>query len=52
VYFLMNFLRETYGAKPIVFMTPARCFLRREVDDLVVSAHAKSCPAANRLLIM
>ena len=36
----MNFLRETYGDKPIIFMTPARCFLRREVDDLFPSAHA------------
>ena len=40
VYFLMNFLRETYGNKPIVFMTPARCWLRREVDDLFPSTHA------------
>lgn len=40
VYFLMNFLRETYGDKPIVFMTPARCFLRHEVDDLIPSTHA------------
>ncbi|MBP3391031.1 MAG: SGNH/GDSL hydrolase family protein [Clostridia bacterium] len=50
VYFLMNFLRETYGAKPIVFMTPARCFLRREVDDLVVSAHAKKLPGGKPLI--
>lgn len=41
VYFLMNFLRETYGDKPIVFMTPARCFLRHEVSDLLPSTHAK-----------
>ena len=40
VYFLMNFLRETYGDKPIIFMTPARCYLRREVDDLIPSVHA------------
>lgn len=40
VYFLMNFLRETYGDKPIIFMTPARCFLRHEVDDLIPSTHA------------
>lgn len=39
VYFLMNFLRETYENKPIVFMTPARCFLRHEVDDLIPSVH-------------
>ena len=40
VYFLMNFLRETYGNKPIIFMTPARCLLRHEVDDLYPSTHA------------
>ena len=40
VYFLMNYLREVYGNKPIVFMTPARCFLRHEVDDLFPSVHA------------
>ena len=40
VYFLMNFLRERYNDKPIVFMTPARCWLRREVDDLYPSTHA------------
>ena len=45
VYFLMNFLRETYGDKPIVFMTPARCFLRNTVDDLIPSTHsAKRVP--------
>lgn len=40
VYFLMNLLRETYAAKPIIFMTPARCFLRGNVDDLIPSTHA------------
>ena len=40
VYFLMNFLRETYGDKPIIFLTPARCFLRHQVDDLFPSNHA------------
>ena len=39
VYFLMNFLRENYPNKPLVFMTPARCFLRHEVDDLYPSVH-------------
>lgn len=34
VYFLMNYLRETYGQKPLVFMTPARCHSHKEVDDL------------------
>ena len=40
VYFLMNFLRTTYGDKPIIFLTPARCFLRNHVDDLHPSNHA------------
>ena len=40
VYFLMNYLRETYRNKPVIFMTPARCFLRHEVDDLYPSVHA------------
>lgn len=40
VYFLMNYLRENYGDKPILFMTPARCFLRGEVSDLEPSVHA------------
>lgn len=41
VYFLMNYLRETYGEKPVVFMTPARCFYQRNVDDLAPSTHEK-----------
>lgn len=40
VYFLMNYLRETYKDKPIIFFTPARCFLRNQVDDLFPSVHA------------
>ena len=40
VYFLMNYIRENYGDKPVVFITPARCFLRHEVDDLLPSVHA------------
>ena len=41
VYFLMNFLRKTYGEKPILFLTPARCFYRKEVDDLSPSNHPR-----------
>ncbi len=37
VFFLMHYLRENYGRKPIVFMTPARCYFHREVDDLTPS---------------
>jgi len=45
VYYLMNYLRENYGNKPIIFITPARCFLRHEVDDLCPSVHtAKRVP--------
>ena len=50
VYFLMNYLRETYGEKPIIFMTPARMFLRKEVSDLVVSTHAKKLPGGKPLI--
>ena len=40
VYFLMNYLRETYGERPIIFLTPARAFLRHEIDDRFPSTHA------------
>ena len=50
VYFLMNYLRQTYEGKPIVFMTPARCFLRKEVDDRVVSTHARKRPGIGKPL--
>ena len=33
VYFLMNFLREKFKDKPVIFMTPARCYLGHYVDD-------------------
>lgn len=50
VYFLMHFLRETYGDKPILFMTPARSFLRKEVDDRYISSHAKKHPGGKPLV--
>lgn len=50
VYFLMNYLREVYGNKPIIFMTPARCFLRKEVSDLIPSTHAKKTTPGKALL--
>jgi len=50
VYFLMNYLRQTYEGKPIVFITPARCFLRKEVDDRVVSTHARKRPGIGKPL--
>ncbi len=50
VYFLMNYLRETYGDKPIIFMTPAHMFLRKEVSDLVPSQHAKKITPGKPLI--
>ena len=50
VYFLMKLLRELYADKPIVFMTPARCFLRKEVDDMLPSTHGKKLPGGKALL--
>ena len=50
VYFLMNFLRENYPQKPLVFMTPARCHFLGEVDDLKPSAHAPKQPDRKPLL--
>ncbi|MBE6976556.1 MAG: SGNH/GDSL hydrolase family protein [Ruminococcaceae bacterium] len=41
VYFLMNYLKENYAGKPVIFMTPARMFLRHEVDDQYPSTHAR-----------
>lgn len=49
VYFLMNYLRQAYPGKPILFLTPARCFLRKEVDDRVVSTHARKRPGGKPL---
>lgn len=40
VYFLMNYLRENYPQKPLVFMTPARCCFLKELDDMKPSTHA------------
>lgn len=50
VYFLMNYLRETYAGKPIVFMTPARCNLRKEISDLIPSTHAKKTTPGKPLI--
>ena len=50
VYFLMQYLREVYGDKPVIFLTPARCFLRKEVDDRITSTHAKKRPGGKPLL--
>jgi lysophospholipase L1-like esterase len=50
VYFLMNYLKTTYGDKPVVFLTPARCFLRHEVSDLAPSTHAAKTTPGKELL--
>ena len=50
VYFLMDYLRQVYKEKPIIFLTPARCFLRKEVDDRFVSCHAKKLPGGKPLI--
>ena len=50
VYFLMNYLREAYADKPIIFMSPARCFLRKEVSDLIPSTHAKKTTPGKALI--
>ena len=50
VYFLMNYLQQAYAGKPLVFLTPARCFLRKEVDDRVVSTHARKRPGIGKPL--
>ena len=49
VYFLMNFLRENYAGKPVVFMTPARCCYGN-VDDLAPSPRANKRPDAKALI--
>lgn len=50
VYFLMHHLRDAYPDKPIIFVTPARCFLRKHVDDLYVSCHENKRPGGKPLL--
>ena len=50
VYFLMNFLRNTYENKPVIFLTPARCYLNQTVDDLAVSTMKDNCETGKPLL--
>ena len=49
VWFLMNLLREKYGDKPIVFMTPARCVVR-ECEYMTPSRHPNKKPDAMPVL--
>ncbi len=50
VYFLMNYIRQNYKNKPVIFMTPARCYLRGLVDDLLPSKHDKKVTEGKPLL--
>lgn len=50
VYFLMKYLKENYAGKPVIFMTPARMFLRHEVDDLLPSTHARKFAEGKELV--
>lgn len=50
IYFLMDFLRQTYPGKPIIFLTPARTFLRKQVDDRFVSTHYRKLPGGKPLI--
>lgn len=49
VYFLMNFLRENYAGKPVVFMTPAHCTYEGG-DDLYVSIYDNKLDDAKPLI--
>ena len=50
VWFLMNFLRKTYGDKPIIFMTPARNFTHKQIDDRITSTHPEKRPGGKPLI--
>ena len=50
VYFLMNYLRENYQNKPVVFMTPARCHCNKKVDDLYTSTYPEKSKEGKPLL--
>ena len=50
VYFLMNYLRTNYPDKPIIFMTPARCYQQGVRDDLFPSSRSTKKPDCKPLL--
>ena len=50
VYFLMRFLREHFGDKPVVFMTPARCLWNGNIDDRYPSIHPYKASDAKPLI--
>ena len=49
VYFLMNYLRTNYPDKPIIFMTPAKCYRAGNLDDLYPSTRPGKQPDAKAL---
>lgn len=49
VYFLMNYLKENYKNKPIIFMTPARCHYG-EIDCFFTSNHKNKIADAKPLI--
>lgn len=50
VYFLMRSLSEIYRDKPVIFMTPARCYRVGAFDDLMPSIHPYKGANARPLL--
>ena len=49
VYFLMTYLKAAYPGKPVIFVTPARMFLRHEVDDRFPSTHHRKMAVGREL---
>lgn len=49
VYFLMTYLKAVYPGKPVIFVTPARMFLRHEVDDRFPSTHHRKMAVGREL---
>jgi lysophospholipase L1-like esterase len=45
----MNYLRQNYAGKPVIFMTPARCYYGN-LDDLKPSTRANKLPDAKALI--
>lgn len=50
VYFLMNYLRNAFENKPVIFLTPARCYYDKITDDRMPSADSRKGQDAKPLL--
>lgn len=50
VYFLMNYLRNAFESKPVIFMTPARCHYDKITDDRMPSMDSRKGQDAKPLL--